>query len=81
MPYPSSIPWNAGSFDVEVAITVEPDGTVQNAHVWKPSRYPDANKIAVEAANESVYEPAVGADCKPIAASYLYRFGFRSGSP
>lgn len=77
MPWPTSIPRNTPRFDVEVFITVEPDGSVQNAHVWKPSGYPDADAIAVETAKESMYEPAVGSDCKPTTADYLYRARFQ----
>lgn len=77
MPWPDSVPKSAGSFDIDVFVTVEPDGSVQNVHVWKPSPYPDADTIAVEAATESVFEPAVGVDCKPVSSNGMYRFGFR----
>lgn len=78
--WPSSLPKNTPPFDVIVFVTVETDGTVQKAHIYRSSGYPAADAAAISAAKASTYKPGVFFNCKPQALDYLFRATFQPPS-
>jgi TonB family protein len=77
MPWPATLPGTVGHLIVQVAILVNPDGTVTNPWIWRSSGYPDADAAAIKSALATTYSPKV-VDCKAVAGRYLFRADFQS---
>lgn len=58
-----------------VEVTVEPDGTIKSAKIWKSSGTPDGDRTALAAARNSTYSPAT-LNCKPVEGKYLFKERF-----
>lgn len=59
----------------EIAVAVDPHGTLLDAWVWAKSGYPALDSAALRAARQSTYTGATSY-CRPIAATYLFRADF-----
>lgn len=65
----------APPFEVDIVVTVGPDGSVIRTRLWKPTPYLSAVGAATQAARESKYKPKME-NCKATTGDYLFRADF-----
>jgi TonB family protein len=73
--YPLELGRNTPPFVVEVAVTVNPDGSIKGTKMWQSSGYPAADAATVKAARETTYSPKM-VNCKPVEGAWLFRADF-----
>jgi hypothetical protein len=66
---------DAPPFEIDILVTVGPDGSVVATKPWRPSLYLSAVAAAMAAARESTYKPKM-VNCKPVTGDYLFRADF-----
>jgi TonB family protein len=79
-PLPQALRTVHGTIGVEVRVMVAPDGTVQSSELVKPARSPYFNRLSLEAAQGSRFQPS--ADGRSVVLRYEYsRAGVQVGQP
>lgn len=75
---PSALWWNLPVIIVGVSVTVDAEGKVEKATIYKGSGNHQIDLAAIDSAKGSTYSPKI-IDCHPIESTGLFTAEFRPG--
>ncbi len=75
---PSLVDSGVGERQVQVAVTIAPDGAVVNEAVVSSSGYGLIDRDALRVARETTYAPRIR-NCRPVLGTYKYVIDYQSG--